>query len=321
MSSDRLSLIAGSSNPELSADIAKYLGVPLGEVLLDKFSDGETRVQILANVRGRDVFIIQPTCPPANDTLMELLIMIDAVKRASARRITAVLPYYGYGRQTMKSHYQSPITAKLVADLISKAGPDRVLTLDLHAGQIQGFYSCPVDALKSDPVILGYLRDQFPEEEESASLQEKLVIVAPDASSIKRASRMAARLDAKMALIDEREGELHVVGEVAKNAVIVKDMIDTGASVVKAADALLKAGCSQVSVACTHALLSGDCVERINNSSITEVVVTDSTAQIQNRDLLSACPKLTVLSVASLMGEAIRRIHNDESVTALFRYE
>lgn len=249
---------------------------------------------------------------------MELLIMIDAVKRASARRITAVLPYYGYGRQTMKSHYQSPITAKLVADLMMKAGPDRVLSLDLHAGQIQGFYTCPVDALKSDPVILGYLRDKFPEEK---SLQEELVIVAPDASSIKRASRMAARLDAKMALIDEREGELHVVGDVAKHAVIVKDMIDTGASVVSAAHALIQAGCSLVTVACTHALLSGDCVQRVNESPISEVIVTDSTAQIQNRELLKSCPKLTVLSVASLMGEAIRRIHNDESVTALFRYE
>jgi ribose-phosphate pyrophosphokinase len=247
---------------------------------------------------------------------MELLIMIDAVKRASAKRITAVLPYYGYGRQTTKSHYQSPITAKLVADLISKAGPDRILTLDLHAGQVQGFYSCPVDALKSDPVILSYLRDKFP------SLEEELVIVAPDASSIKRASRMATRLDAKMALIDERgEGELHVVGDVAKNAVIVKDMIDTGASVVRASETLKAAGCTNILVACTHALLSGDCVTRINSSIISEVIVTDSTAQIQDRELLKICPKLTVLTVASLMGEAIRRIHNDESVTALFRYE
>lgn len=244
--------------------------------------------------------------------------MIDAVKRASAKRITAVLPYYGYGRQTTKSQYQSPITAKLVADLITKAGPDRILTLDLHAGQIQGFYTCPVDALKSDPVILGYLRDKFP-----GDVNEDLVIVAPDAGAIKRASRMAARLDAKMALIDERgEGELHVVGDVAKYAVIVKDMIDTGLSVVRAADTLKAAGCHTVLVACTHALLSGDCVERINESdNVSEVIVTDSTAQIQNRALLASCPKLTVLSVASLMGEAIRRIHNDESVTALFRYE
>lgn len=243
--------------------------------------------------------------------------MIDALKRASAKRITAVLPYYGYGRQTTKSQFQSPITAKLVADLITKAGPDRILTLDLHAGQIQGFYSCPVDALKSDPVILGYLRDKFP-----GDVNEDLVIVAPDASSIKRASRMAARLDAKMALIDERgEGELHVVGDLAKYAVIVKDMIDTGHSVVQAADTLKAAGCQTVLVACTHALLSGDCVQRINDSTIAEVIVTDSTAQIQDRTLLTLCPKLTILSVASLMGEAIRRIHNDESVTALFRYE
>lgn len=243
--------------------------------------------------------------------------MIDAVKRASARRITAVLPYYGYGRQTTKSQFQAPITAKLVADLISKAGPDRILALDLHAGQIQGFYSCPVDALKSDPVILSYLRDKFPTE-----AIDELVIVAPDASSIKRASRMAARLDAKMALIDERDGELHVVGDVAKCAVIVKDMIDTGKSVVAAADALCAAGCQNVIVACTHALLSDGCVQRINDSAtIAEVIVTDSTAQIQDRELLASCPKLTVLSVASLMGEAIRRIHNDESVTALFRYE
>jgi ribose-phosphate pyrophosphokinase len=248
---------------------------------------------------------------------MELLIMIDALRRASAKRITAVLPYYGYGRQTTKSHYQSPITAKLVADLISKAGPDRILALDLHAGQIQGFYSCPVDALKSDPVILGYLRDKYPDEN-----AEDLVIVAPDASSIKRASRMAASLNAKMALIDERgDGELHVVGEITKHAIIVKDMIDTGASVVKAAETLQKAGATYILVACTHALLSGDCVTRVNESIISEVIVTDSTAQIQDRELQKTCPKLTVLSVASLMGEAIRRIHNEESVTALFRYE
>lgn len=244
--------------------------------------------------------------------------MIDALKRASAKRITAVLPYYGYGRQTTKSHYQSPITAKLVADLISKAGPDRILTLDLHAGQVQGFYSCPVDALKSDPVILSYLRDKFPEEE----MTQELVIVAPDAGSIKRASRMAARLDAKMALIDERgDGELHVVGDVTKYAVIVKDMIDTGSSVVRAAETLRLAGASDILVACTHALLSGDCPRRLNESVINEVIVTDSTAQIQDRELLATCPKLKVLSVASLMGEAIRRIHNEESVTALFRYE
>lgn len=250
---------------------------------------------------------------------MQLLIMIDALKRASAKRITAVLPYYGYGRQTTKSHYQSPITAKLVADLITKAGPDRILTLDLHAGQVQGFFSCPVDALKSDPVILSYLRDKFPGND---GKNDDLVIVSPDASSIKRASRMSTRLDAKMALIDERgDGELHVVGDVAKNAVIVKDMIDTGASVVQAAEMLKAAGCVNILVACTHALLSGDCVPRINDSIISEVIVTDSTAQIQNRDLLKSCPKLTVLSVAGLIGEAIRRIHNDESVTALFRYE
>lgn len=248
---------------------------------------------------------------------MELLVMIDALKRASAKRITAVLPYYGYGRQTTKTTYQSPITAKLVADLISKAGPDRILTLDLHAGQIQGFYSCPVDALKSDPVMLSYLRDKFPEES-----SQDLVIVAPDAGAIKRASKMAERMCAKMALIDERaEGELHVVGDVAKNAVIVKDMIDTGASVVAAAETLFAAGAQNILVACTHALLSGDCVARINGSIISEVIVTDSTAQIQNRQTLKECPKLTVLSVASLMGEAIRRIHNEESVTALFRYE
>jgi len=251
---------------------------------------------------------------------MQLLIMIDALKRASAKRITAVLPYYGYGRQTTKSHYQSPITAKLVADLITKSGPDRILTLDLHAGQVQGFFSFPVDALKSDPVILSYLRDKFPGGE--AGKNDDLVIVSPDASGIKRASRLAARLEAKMALIDERgDGELHVVGDVAKNAVIVKDMIDTGASVVQAAETLKAAGCSNILIACTHALLSGDCVSRLNESIISEVIVTDSTAQIQNRELLKSCPKLTVLSVAGLIGEAIRRIHNDESVTALFRYE
>lgn len=258
--------------------------------------------------------MIQPTGPPVNDNIMELLIMIDAIKRASAKRITAVIPYYGYGKHDRKHSSRSPITAKLVADLITIAGPHRVLTLDLHAGQIQGYFNMPVDNLKSDPVILNYLR-------EKRSVLDKLVIVAPDPDNTKRAKRMAQKLNAKIALIDSRdEDEIYIVGEVEENAVIVKDMIDSADSMCESALKLIEQGVKNVYVCVTHAIFSDDAIDKFNDSPIKEIIVTDST-NVKQTKTYKRCQKITVLTVASLMGEAIRRIHNEESVSSLFRYE
>jgi len=315
-----LRLFCGNSNRELAKRMAAYLGSSLSKAEVSRFPDGEIKVQILCNVRGADVFVIQPICPPhVNDHLMELLIILDALKRASAKRITAVIPYYAYGRQDRKHTPRSPITAKLVADLISTVGPHRVLTLDLHSSQIQGYFNIPVDNLKSDPVLCNYIVNEKPE------IVKDLVIVAPDVGAAKRARRIATRLKAKMAMIDKRRDVtsedssatriFDVIGEIAENAVIVDDIIDTAETVTEAAMALYKKGAKNILAMATHGVLSKGALERIEASPIQEVVFTDS---FPIHTVYQKCPKIKTLSVAPLMGEAIRRVHNEESVSALF---
>eukprot|EP01121_Diplochlamys_sp_Union-15-3_P012430 TRINITY_DN3718_c0_g1_i4.p1 TRINITY_DN3718_c0_g1~~TRINITY_DN3718_c0_g1_i4.p1 ORF type:complete len:314 (-),score=61.18 TRINITY_DN3718_c0_g1_i4:17-958(-) len=310
--SDFIKLFCGNANRELARKMASYLGCPIAKAEVSKFPDGEIKVQIQCNVRGSDVFVIQPICPPkVNDHLMELLVIMDALKRASAKRITAVVPYYAYGRQDRKHTPRSPITAKLVADLISSVGPARVLTLDLHSSQIQGYFNIPVDNLKSDPVLCSYLISEKPE------IMKDLVIVAPDAGAAKRARRIATRLKAKMAMIDKRRDSnaetkfLDVVGDIAENAVIVDDIIDTGETICDAATALHQKGAKRILAMATHGVLSESAYARIEASPIQEVIVTDSFP-------LYSKNKVKILSVAPLMAEAIRRIHNEESVSALF---
>ena len=281
---------------------------------LYSFSDGETYVQIDENVRGADVFIIQPTCPPSvNDHLMELLIMLDAFKRSSARRITAVIPYYGYARQDRKDKPRVPITAKLAADLISAAGADRVLTLDLHAAQIQGFFNIPVDHLFAAPVIVGHLK--------SLDLQD-LTIVSPDAGGVERARAYAKRLGASLAIIDKRRFAanqtevMNIIGDVeGRNVFIVDDIIDTAGTLIHSVEALFKNGAKSISAAATHAVLSGPAVQRINTSQLDQVVTTNS---IPTQEKQSECAKLHPLSIASLLAEAIKRIHSEDSVSSLF---
>jgi len=307
-----LKLLSGNANRSLAEEIGQYLRVPLADADVDRFSDGEVFVQINENVRGADVFLVQPTCPPVNDTLMELLVMIDALKRASAGRITAVLPYYGYGRQDRKVQSRVPITAKLVADLLTAAGVDRVVALDLHAGQIQGFFNIPVDHLFAAPVIIDYLGKK--------DLQDP-VIVSPDAGGVERARAIAKRLRAGLAIIDKRRDGpnvavfMYLIGDVKnKEAVIIDDMIDTAGTLVQAVQALHREGARRIIGCGVHAVLSGPAVERIRASEIEEVVVTNS---IPVPDAKRAA-RVTVLSVAPLLGEAIRRIHSEESVSTLF---
>jgi ribose-phosphate pyrophosphokinase len=308
-----LKLFTGNANRPLAEEIAQYLRVLVGDAEVSRFSDGEVYVQINENVRGADVFLVQPTCPPVNDTLMELLIMVDAVKRASAHRITAVLPYYGYARQDRKVQPRVPISAKLVADLIEAAGVDRVLALDLHAGQIQGFFKVPVDHLFAAPVVMiDYLRKK--------ELHDP-VIVAPDAGGVERARAIATRLNAGLAIIDKRrEGPnaaaaMHLIGEVeGHDAVVIDDMIDTAGTLVQAVDALAREGARRILACGVHAVLSGPAVERIVGSPLEEVVVTNSIPVSAEK----RAARVTVLSVASLLGEAIRRIHDEESVSTLF---
>lgn len=310
---ERIRVFSGNANVPLAEKIAANLGVPLGRVNVTSFSDGETRVEIDENVRGMDVFIIQPTCAPVNVTLMELLIMIDATKRASADRITAVIPYYGYARQDRKVAPRAPITAKLVADLITTAGATRVLAMDLHAGQIQGFFNIPVDNLFATPVLLDYLKSNY---------QDNLVIVSPDTGGVARARAFGTRLGANLAIIDKRrEGPnetqvMNIIGNVKGSRVIIlDDMIDTAGTVISAANALEEAGATEISVCCTHGVLSGPAIERIEASHIKEVVVTDT---IPLQDRAKACKCITVLSVAGLLSEAVRRIYYNESVSSLF---
>jgi len=307
-----LILFSGNANRALSQEIADYLGVPLGEAEVSRFADGEILVQIFENVRGADVFVIQPTCRPVNENLMELLVIIDALKRASAWRITAVMPYYGYGRQDRKVQPRVPITAKLVADLLTAAGVHRVVTMDLHAGQIQGFFTTPVDHLYAAPVLLQYFQER---------MLGDAVVVSPDAGGVERARAFAKRLDTSLAFIDKRRTGpnearvMHIVGEVeGRDVIIVDDMIDTGGTLTQAVPALLEKGAKRIFASCTHPVLSGAAVERIEGSALEEVVVTNTIPLSEGRH----SKKLSVLSVAPLLGEAISRIHKDESVSRLF---
>lgn len=308
-----LKLFTGNANRPLAEEIAQYLRMPLGDAEVSRFSDGEIFVQVNENVRGADVFVIQPTCPPVNDNLMELLVMIDAFKRASARRITAVLPYYGYARQDRKVQPRVPITAKLVADLLTAAGVDRVLALDLHAGQIQGFFNIPVDHLFAAPVIIDYLGKK--------ELHDP-VIVSPDAGGVERARAIAKRLRATLAIIDKRrEGPnaavaMHLIGEVrGRDAVVIDDMIDTAGTLVQAVGALVREGARRILACGVHPVLSGPAVDRIQAAPIEETVVTNSIPVPVPKQQVA---RLRVLSVAPLLGEAIRRIHLEESVSTLF---
>ena len=308
-----LKLFSGNANRSLAEEIAQYLRLPLGDTEVSRFSDGEVFVQVNESVRGADVFVVQPTCPPVNDTLMELLIMIDAFKRASAHRITAVLPYYGYGRQDRKVQPRVPISAKLVADLMEAAGVDRVLALDLHAGQIQGFFNIPVDHLFAAPVVMiDYLRKK--------DLKDP-VIVAPDAGGVERARAIAKRLNAGLAIIDKRrEGPnsavaMHLIGDVeGRDAVVIDDMIDTAGTLMQAVTTVEREGARRILACGVHPVLSGPAIDRIKASGLEEVVVTNSIPVSEEK----RAARVTVLSVAPLLGEAIRRIHDEESVSTLF---
>jgi ribose-phosphate pyrophosphokinase len=309
-----LKLFSGNANRALAEEIAQYLRVPLGESEVSRFSDGEVFVQFNENVRGADVFVVQPTCPPVNDTLMELLIMTDALKRASAHRITAVLPYYGYARQDRKASGRSPISAKLVADLLEKAGVQRVLALDLHAGQIQGFFNIPVDHLFAAPVVMiDYLKKK--------DLHDP-VVVSPDAGGVERARAIAKRLNSGLAIIDKRRDgpnsavAMHLIGDVeGRDVVVIDDMIDTAGTLVQAVMAVQREGAKRIFAIGVHAVLSGPAIERIKASPIEEVLVTNS---IPLPDDKRVAGRITVLSVGPLLGEAIRRIHDEESVSTLF---
>ena len=308
-----LKVFAGNSNPALVKEVCGYLGTEQGNALVSMFSDSEIRVQINENVRGKDVFLFQSCCDPVNKHVMELLLMLDALKRSSAYRITAVIPYYGYGRQDRKDQPRVPISAKLVADLIATAGANRVLTMDLHAGQIQGFFNIPVDHLYAAPVLLEYVEKRG---------SQDLVVVSPDAGGVERARAFAKRLQANLAIIDKRrEGPnesqvMHIIGEVSgRDALLLDDMIDTAGTITQGAEACMKYGARRVWTACTHAVLSGPALEKLKSSKLEEVVVTN-TIPLNGKD--RTCPKLRVLSVAPLLGEAIKRIHEEESVSSLF---
>ena len=311
---DKIRVFTGNSNPALAQRICEGLGVPLGNARVKTFSDGEVMVEIGENVRGRDVYVVQSTCAPTNNNLMELLVMTDALKRASAATITAVIPYYGYARQDRKAAPRTPISAKLVADLVTTAGVDRVVTIDLHAAQIQGFFNIPVDNLYAAPVILNHLKERF--------AGQDLVMVTPDAGGTERARAFAKRLECPMALIDKRRTSpnvaevMHLIGDVSgKIAIILDDMIDTAGTLTQAAGALKQNGAAAIYAAATHGVLSGPAIDRINGSVIEEVLLTDT---IPLGDQAERTSKIKVVSVAALLAEAIRRIHDDESVSSLF---
>lgn len=305
-------LYSGNSNPQLASDIADYLTIKLGDIEVTKFSEGEIKVKVNDNVRGRDVFIIQSTCPPVNENIMELLIITDAMRRASASRITAVIPYFGYARQDRKDQPRVPITAKLVANIITAAGSDRVITVDLHAGQIQGFFDIPLDHLFAASILIKYIKDLN---------LENVVIVSPDVGGVKMARAFAKRLGADLAVVDKRRisGEetevMNVMGEVSgKNVIIVDDLVATASSLVEAAQAVRDKGARKVYASITHPVLSGKAMERINASVLEKIIVTD-TIPLNNK---KNDKKVVVLSVAPLLGEAIKRIHCNESVSSLF---
>ena len=307
-----LKIIAGTAHPQLAMDICDHLGCALTPALCSTFSDGELRVEISDSVRGHDVFVIQPTCAPANKSLMELCLLLDALKRASAGRITAVIPYFGYARQDRKASPRAPISAKLVSDFLTVAGAQRIVTVDLHAGQIQGFFNCPVDNLYARPVLLKKL----------SSLSGDIVMVSPDAGGVERARSFAKKMDASLAVIDKRRdrpnqvAEMHIVGNVAgKTAVLVDDMIDTAGTICTAANLLMEGGAKEVYACTSHAVLSGPAIERLNAAPFKEIIVTDT---IPLGDRIAQCDKIRVASIAGILAKSIRNIHDGSSVSALF---
>ena len=313
MSTGRLKVFSGSANLELAASICEHLEIPQGDILLTTFSDGEVHCQILENVRGRDVFIVQPTCAPVNTSLMELLIMIDAFKRASAKRVTAVMPYFGYARQDRKDRPRVPISSKLVANLLQATGADRILSMDLHAPQIQGFFDIPVDHLFATPVLVRHINEMS---------VPNMIVVSPDSGGVERARAIAKRLDSGLAIIDKRRSSpnvadvMHIIGEIeGRNAIIVDDMIDTAGTLTKVAKALMDKGAVSVMAAAAHPVLSGNAIERIENSPIEKVIVTNS---IPLTEAARKCERIEQLSVAELLGDAIRSIHEETSVSSLF---
>ena len=307
-----IKIFSGNANPAMAAEIAEFLNLPLAKAEVRKFSDGEIFVEIGENVRGADVFVVQPTCTPVNDNLMELVIMVDALRRASARRITAVVPYYGYARQDRKVAPRVPITAKVVAEMFMVVGIRRVLCMDLHAGQIQGFFNIPVDHLYAAPVILEYIKDKF----------QYVVMVSPDAGGVERTRAFAKRLNLGLAIIDKRRDKpneceaMHVIGDVeGKTAIMLDDMVDTAGTLCNGAATLLKSGAREVHACCSHPVLSGPAVERITKSELKSLVVTNS---IPLSAEAKSCDKIKVLSVSHLLAEAISRIHTEDSVSSLF---
>ena len=313
MNPDRLKIFTGSANPALAEELCGCLGIPLGKASLRQFSDGEIYLQIQENVRGTDVFVVQPTCPPVDRHLMQLLLMIDALKRSSAERITAVLPYYGYARQDRKDKPRVPISAKLIASLIERAGADRILALDLHAAQIQGFFDVPVDHLFASPVMIDYFKPQE---------TPHLTVVSPDAGGVERARAFAKRLRVPLAIIDKRREDvnvaevMHIIGRVrGRNCLIVDDLIDTGGTLVKATEALLEKGAISVSACATHAVLSGQAVERIESSQLKEVVLTNS---IPLSEEARRSGKIRSLSVGKLLATGVQSIHEETSISVLF---
>ena len=314
MSVDNMVVFTGNANTALAERVVQHLGIPLGKVQVGRFSDGETLVEIMDNVRGRDVFILQPTCAPTNDHLMELLVMMDAARRSSARRVTAVMPYYGYARQDRRPRTaRVAITAKLVADMITVAGADRVLTMDLHADQIQGFFNIPTDNIYGAPVLLGDIwRHKYPD----------LLVVSPDVGGVVRARALAKQLEADLAIIDKRRPKpneakvMHIIGEVeGRTCVLMDDLVDTANTLCEAAVALKEHGAKRVVAYCTHPVLSGKAVERIEKSQLDELVVTDT---IPLRPDAKACKRIRQLSIAELLAETMRRIANEDSVSSLF---
>lgn len=312
--SEELKIFAGSASADLAKDICNHLGEPQGLINVDRFSDGEIRIQIGENVRGRDVFIVNSMSPPVNDHFMELLIMMDAARRASAARITAVLPYFGYARQDRKDRPRVAITAKLVSNLIVAAGADRVLTADLHCDQIQGFFDVPVDHLTGDIIFTEYIMKEH---------DDNIVVISPDTGSVKRAREIATRLKSPLAIVDKRRPRandsevMHIIGDVEnKRALIFDDMIDTAGTLVKAAEAIREQGAVEVVACATHPVFSGNAVQRINDSVLSKVLVSDTIAL---SDGAQASPKIESLSFAPLIGEAIKRIHEEKSVSSLFR--
>jgi ribose-phosphate pyrophosphokinase len=306
-------LFTGNSNPDLADKIAEYLKMSICGAVVKRFSDGEIQIEIDENVRTKDVFVIQSTCDPVNDNLVELLLMVDALKRASARRITAVIPYYGYARQDKKVAPRVPISAKLVADLLTTAGATRVITMDLHAGQIQGFFNIPVDNLYAAPVLLEYIKANF---------NKDLVIVSPDAGGVERARAFAKRLDAGLAIVDKRRSApnkaqaMAVIGDVKDKIVIIQDdMIDTAGTLTEAVNAIVERGAKEVHACCAHPVLSGPAVDRINASPITSIVCTDT---VPLNEKAATCDKIKVLTISNLVGEAIVRSYTGDSVTSLF---